>query len=741
MKPILKIFFFLLFSVFTFAQNYTVLLTPYFKENLRDVYFINEQVGWTSGSKGAIHKTTDGGSSWTEQVSGVSTDLAKIHFLDQNLGWIATVSGSVIKTSDGGNSWTEYIFANLRPSISFNLCDGLIFTDPDNGFVIAGQVKSFYLFKTTDGGINWSVKDSLITNDNTYRWWDIDFNGSNGVMVSSKKNWQKYTTNLGENWALSTPIVDNFYRDLKAVRWINPTTLVAIGEGNEFNGVPIPIFKSTDGGITWVKKNSSISTYMERAKDLYFKDGSEGIAVGSNGFTKACIIKTADAGETWTTSVANYSFGLQAISGVNNTIYALGSGSHIIKSTDFGTNWSLFPITTPTSIYSIYGGNDKAFALNRSGDFYVSNDGSGKEWQYLSNAGQNDCVSMYFFNSSTGLILKENKHIVKTTDGGQSWRTVLAAVPYNSRNKVAGLTFADANTGYAFFTLNDYGEYYIYKTTDAGETWNQSYTGGGPGYISGDIVFFDANTGVALGPNNWMLRTTDGGTTWAQANAVGFPASFEGKDFEDVALISDTKAIAIGEQFICMTTDKGLNWNYIDHHLTGIDSTFYTIAFKDQNNGVIGQYDGIIFQTTDGGSTWSKDTTLQDQHFLFSSGYNKDGKLLLGTAAGYIVGDASIVSAINDEFSANISGYELKQNYPNPFNPVTSITFQVPEKSIVELNIYDLLGRKVSTLVNGIVSAGSHTVQFDASKLTSGVYFYRLNAGAFSQSRKLVLIK
>lgn len=83
----------------------------------------------------------------------------------------------------------------------------------------------------------------------------------------------------------------------------------------------------------------------------------------------------------------------------------------------------------------------------------------------------------------------------------------------------------------------------------------------------------------------------------------------------------------------------------------------------------------------------------------------------------------------------------LHQNYPNPFNPVTNITFNVPNAGHVELSIFDILGRKVVTLIDGRVQAGSHTRSFDASKLSSGIYLYRLETEQASLSRKMTLIK
>lgn len=85
--------------------------------------------------------------------------------------------------------------------------------------------------------------------------------------------------------------------------------------------------------------------------------------------------------------------------------------------------------------------------------------------------------------------------------------------------------------------------------------------------------------------------------------------------------------------------------------------------------------------------------------------------------------------------------FELSQNYPNPFNPTTTISFQIPKAEQVKLSVFDLLGNEVATLVNGKVSAGTHQVVFDGSNLGSGIYYYRLTAGDFTATRKLLLLK
>jgi len=88
-----------------------------------------------------------------------------------------------------------------------------------------------------------------------------------------------------------------------------------------------------------------------------------------------------------------------------------------------------------------------------------------------------------------------------------------------------------------------------------------------------------------------------------------------------------------------------------------------------------------------------------------------------------------------------MSGYQLSQNYPNPFNPTTNIRFNVPKDGRASLKIYDIKGNEVAVYLDQDIKAGAYNVDFDGSKLTSGVYFYRLTAGTFSETKRMMLIK
>jgi hypothetical protein len=119
-----------------------------------------------------------------------------------------------------------------------------------------------------------------------------------------------------------------------------------------------------------------------------------------------------------------------------------------------------------------------------------------------------------------------------------------------------------------------------------------------------------------------------------------------------------------------------------------------------------------------------------------SAGYRK-----MGNSIDLNLFIPSDTTTLGVNSARKIDGYVLGQNYPNPFNPATTISFSVPTQSFVSLKVFDSLGRVVSNLISERMSAGTHARQWDATGLASGVYFYRLLAGSFVETKKLILLR
>lgn|GEM_PF-5540388 len=151
-----------------------------------------------------------------------------------------------------------------------------------------------------------------------------------------------------------------------------------------------------------------------------------------------------------------------------------------------------------------------------------------------------------------------------------------------------------------------------------------------------------------------------------------------------------------------------------------------TLPINISGNFINLQYQSVVGDFTGDGSI-SFITTQRDMNF-------RDHPIYRYQLNGIVTSNENIKSETVQEFS-------LDQNYPNPFNPSTNISFTLPQQANISLKVFNILGQEVVTLVNEIKTAGQHSVSFDASQLSSGVYIYRLEAGSIIQSRKMMLIK
>ncbi|MGM0738961.1 MAG: endonuclease/exonuclease/phosphatase family protein [Bacteroidota bacterium] len=147
------------------------------------------------------------------------------------------------------------------------------------------------------------------------------------------------------------------------------------------------------------------------------------------------------------------------------------------------------------------------------------------------------------------------------------------------------------------------------------------------------------------------------------------------------------------------------------------------------------QWETIVFDFSEKDGEWNVIAFMPD----FADPVDLDEDIVIYFANIRLGDEPDITSAELD--SELPTRFGLDQNYPNPFNPATSIAFQLPENSRVTLEVYDVIGRRVATLVDDNLNAGHHEVSFDGTRLASGVYVYRMQAGDFIQTRKLMLVK
>ena len=162
----------------------------------------------------------------------------------------------------------------------------------------------------------------------------------------------------------------------------------------------------------------------------------------------------------------------------------------------------------------------------------------------------------------------------------------------------------------------------------------------------------------------------------------------------------------------------------------------------------ITEYEHIIANTSDTLEILSSKLNIIETYMIIQQGGdapNFTGKLTYLKPSSVKDGFRKIMEKLRKSTKNKLhilpDKFSLSQNYPNPFNPITKINYAIPKKSNVTLKVYDVLGRLVKTLVNELKEAGYYIVQFDGSALASGVYFYKIEAGDFVQSKKMVVVK
>jgi photosystem II stability/assembly factor-like uncharacterized protein len=370
-----------------------------------------------------------------------------------------------------------------------------------------------------------------------------------------------------------------------------------------------------------------------------------------------------------------------------NNGFILGSGydslNSIFKTTNSGLNWS----NTPVPSSRILGGFcfvnlNTGYICGETG-YLRKTTNSGINWFDISFVNNDSYNLIIFLNNSTGFINGVRK-IYKTTNAGINWTVILDRPDLFLR----GMTFPSVDTAYVYGTdVNTY-ESSLFRTTNSANTWDPiSYFG-----LSGsaNLYFYNAKIGFVL-KFSGTLRTTTAGTSWSTI--------FTESPIADAFFLNpDTGYICGAYGRVYRTTNAGLNW---ENQITTGGATMSSICFVNDLTGFVCGQNGIVKKTTNGGSP---------------------------------IGIHRVSTEIPND-------YLLLQKYPNPFNPNTIINFKIVKGDFVKLTVYDLLGRETVILVNEELKPGTYETDFDGSNLPSGVYYYKITTGDFTQTKKMVLLK
>ena len=288
----------------------------------------------------------------------------------------------------------------------------------------------------------------------------------------------------------------------------------------------------------------------------------------------------------------------------------------------------------------------------------------------------------------------------------------------------------------------------IFRSTRNGTSWTR-WTAVDSGLTS-NKVFALVVTPNGTDSSNIFAGTEGGGVFLSTNNGAYWTAVNSGLDNTKVnaLAVSGTNLFAGTHDGIFLSTNNGTNWTAVN---SGLTTTFInSIAVSHDGTGdtniFVGTWGGGVFFSTDNGAHWTNihSTSMNPWDWTVTvSPYGKGGKdLLVGTEGGGAWRrPLSDINTNVKQLSSQPKRFTLSQNYPNPFNPTTTISYELPKESFVSLKVFDLLGREVTTLVSEEMSAGSYSRQWNATNIPSGIYFYRLQAGSFCETKKLVLLK
>lgn len=526
-------------------------------------------------------------------------------------------------------------------------------------------------------------------------------------------------------------------------------TSFAISGTNIFVGTNASgIFLSTDNGASWDTVNSGLESHMVN-----------------------CIVVK----------------GTNLFAGCWNDDYPRPITCGLYLSTNNGLSWSADTVglsNNSVTTLATYGGNIIAgtpwnpFSRQQGGVYLSTNNGA--DWKNIST----EWPPM----DSASIITVEKVAILPNGEGSSNlfascWNAGMGAYPvtwvsnlYMSSND--GTSWTTVNSGLTNSLVEDFemsgnsifvGTLWfdtkpggIYLNTNNGSSWTK-VNSDLPKDSSFSVWSFatspseSGDTNIFAGTNNGVYLSSNNGTNWTSISS-GLPSNVP---IFALAIIINGE----GDTSLFAGTSRGVWMHPFSKKFPIIELNKYTIEFyssdtnveKDSirvtnNSHVPLVVDSVYTKTKWFAVTLLHDTVTDADTVSLSVSFSPDSVRTYSDTL-YIVSNSVYkltkvplsgqmsVTSIWQNKPINPKQFEISQNYPNPFNPTTTINYSVAKNTLVSIKIYDILGRKIETLVNKQEIPGNYNIEFNASKLASGIYFYRMQAGDFVETKKLILLK
>jgi photosystem II stability/assembly factor-like uncharacterized protein len=644
----------------------------------------------TGFSSGTIYFSTNKGEEWYQSKFRVTRRIADFTYTNDNAFIAASHINGLFKSYDLMN-WIKLTPQGEFWSIGKDYL-GNIYAGTDDG----------NMFMSTDNGSTWTV--TKLSNSRVDNFANLD----NYIIAGINGPWLKYPDSI---WVK---------------KYLYGYSVATDDENTLFSHSASALYASTDLGDNWIKRDRdgfflyNYCLYIVYNKRLIATFDEETVWGGGWG---AAV--SNDKGWTWRWSQEGLP---PLISG--SRIIKSGSATYmgtnaagVFKSTDFGDSW--FPVNN-----GIHAANVIDINFDKDGTLYSAAWSSGlskstdlgNSWKMINNG----LTNVYFYcilPDDHGILYSGSERgAFRSTDKGENWQKITRPgngfvfnLKKDKKNRIYALTYGSG----------------LYRTTDKGESWLRLDQNLFNRYFL--AMAFDSLDNIYAGDGNRIFRSKDDGQTWTKvyegiplSAVTGLAVSPKGNIFA-----------AVDYEGVVRSTDGGDTWELKSN---GVPKYLSTLNINENGNiYATAMGSGGIWQSADEGENWSNITS--------NLPFNQVNRIIFRNNELYLATDESVWKSNPDSLTSiseddiKPKEYFLYQNYPNPFNPSTSIKYSLPQTGRVTLSIYDLLGREVIKLIDEEKPAGEYEINWNASFYPSGVYFLRMQAGEFSETRKLLLMK
>jgi photosystem II stability/assembly factor-like uncharacterized protein len=453
---------------------------------------------------------------------------------------------------------------------------------------------------------------------------------------------------------------------------------------------------------------------------------------------------TNDGPNVWTQSLSTTSAvwqdGIVINSTSPNIMYAGTAGAGVYKTTNSGVNW----VQVNNGLINL---TVQCMAISKSNPSIIM-------------------VGTTNTGSSPG--------VYRSTDAGANWTLKNNGITESGiLPQAIAIDPTDPNVAYTvIFTGTANAVNGVFKTTDGGDNWFVANTGIGSiknflciaiNPLNHNVIYIGSSFDyvASTGPQK-IYKSVNAGATWVDVS-TGLPnLSTDINPVRALSISTADTAVVLAGLFqntttnggAFFTTNGGGQWTKIQNGLPNLAGSLIRSALIRPGSSTefyLG-YDAAtpngVWRTTNQGALWSNFSSgaLLNTYIIraFAFKTSPDSIFYAGVAGttGMGVYEYTFIPVGIRNNNSNIpKEYALYQNYPNPFNPTTVISYDVPKVSYVTIKVYDISGKEVSTLVNDNERPGSYNITFNASSLSSGIYFYKITAGDFVTTRKMALVK